>query len=384
MRIEKLNIYKISLPFTGDFSISRLTGASSNIIVVEAIADQGEIKGYGEAVPVEFITGETQESTARSVGFFAQKRSFPWELDDVSQIWDFVDTLPRGKEHNAAICASEMALLDALGKGQRRSIIHYFPHKFFTAKIYYGATIPLSNKQRTIELCKFAGNLGLTNLRIKMGKDFEQNRDAMEAVRSVFGDECDIRVDPNGAWDRDLAFKHMPMIRKYKVKVVEQPMISANPAFGEFAEALSSKGVSLMACESAPTLNHVKDIIKQGFYDIINIKLSRCGGFRRSFGIIDHVRKNGLSFQIGCQIGESGILSAAGRVLCLLCRDARYYDGSYGSFLLKKNVTLEDVSFGPCGEAGPLEGPGLGVEVSRRSLENLRNDGSPVITVLRP
>ena len=82
-------------------------------------------------------------------------------------------------------------------------------------------------------------------------------------------------------------------------------------------------------------------------------------------------------------MGESGILSAAGRILCLLCGDAVYCDGSYDEFLLKQNVTVEDVSMGPGGEADPLNGPGLGVEVSDKNLACL-SEGYTTITVLRP
>jgi muconate cycloisomerase len=99
--------------------------------------------------------------------------------------------------------------------------------------------------------------------------------------------------------------------------------------------------------------------------------------------MIDEIRKSGLSFQIGCTLGESGILSAAGRTLCLLCGDAVNYDGSYDQFLLKENTTVENVSFGPGGEAGPLDGPGLGVKVSGQNLLRLGN-GSPVLTITRP
>ena len=82
-------------------------------------------------------------------------------------------------------------------------------------------------------------------------------------------------------------------------------------------------------------------------------------------------------------MGESGILSAAGRILCLLCSDAVYCDGSYDEFLLEKNATVEDVSFGPGGEADLLNGPGLGIEVSGQKLARL-SEGSTTVTVLRP
>jgi len=350
---------------------------------VEVIADQEGIKGYGEGVPVEFITGETPKSAVKSVSLFGQNDFFPWELNDVSQIWNFIDNLPNGKEYNAAICACEMSLLDALGKKQKKSVIDYFPDEFFIPEICYGATIPLSNKRRIIEMCKMCREMKINNLRVKMGKDFKQNNDAIEAVRSVFGDDCDLRIDPNGAWDRYLAFTHIPLIKKYNVKIVEEPMSKDNPDFVEFAKIMQANGVILMACESAPTLNDVERIIREGYYQMINVKLSRNGGFRRSLRIIETIRKSGQSFQIGCTIGESGILSAAGRALGLLCKDAKYYDGSYDRFLLKENITTEHVSFGPGGKAGPLDGPGLGVKINKESLMRLSN-GSPRVTISNP
>ena len=116
---------------------------------------------------------------------------------------------------------------------------------------------------------------------------------------------------------------------------------------------------------------------------MINVRISKCGGFRRSLRIIDYLRDNNISFQIGCQLGETGLLSAAGRALSLLCGDAIYYDGSYDEFMLKENITSENVSFGAGGKAGPLKGFGLGIEVSRQKLERL-SDLPEKITITRP
>jgi muconate cycloisomerase len=383
MKIGNLNIYNILLPFSGDFSHSLKKGSSANNIVVEVIADTGEIKGYGEGAPRPYVTGESKESATKSISHFLKKQSFPWDLNEVSQIWDFTDSLPKGKENNAAICALEMSLLDALGKSQDINIIEYFPKDFFTSTIYYGAAIPLSNKKRIMEICRLIGKMRINKLRLKMGKAFERNKEAIETVKLMFGDDYDLRIDLNGAWDHEIASNHISLIKKYDVKVVEQPMILGDPGFTEFAKIMQSYGVILMADESVCSLEDLEGIIKDGNYKMINIRLSKCGGFRRSLRIIDHLRMNGLSFQIGCQLGESGILSAAGRALSLLCRDAVYYDGSYDRFMLKENITTEDVSFGLGGEAGPLDGSGLGVKINRESLMRLSN-GYPSLSISNP
>ena len=383
MKIGKINIYNILLPFSGDFSHSLKKGSSANNIVVEVIADTGEIKGYGEGAPRPYVTGESKESATKSISHFLKKHSFPWDLNEVSQIWDFVDNLPNGKEHNSAICALEMSLLDALGKSQDINIIEYFPKDFFTSTIYYGAAIPLSSKKRIMEICRLIGKMRISKLRLKMGKAFERNKEAIETVKLLFGDDYDLRIDLNGAWDHKTASNHVSLITKYDVKVVEQPMIPGDPGLAEFAKIMQNYGVILMADESVCSLEDLEGIIKDGNYKMVNVRLSKCGGFRRSLRIIDHLRMNGLSFQIGCQLGESGILSAAGRALSLLCRDAVYYDGSYDRFMLKENITTQDVSFGPGGKAGPLDGSGLGVKINRENLLHLSN-GYPSLSISNP
>lgn len=374
MIIDQINIYKVTLPFSVDFRHARKRRPSVENVIVEIIADQGDIKGYGEGAPRPYVTSETQESASRSVGHFLRKDSFPWELNEVWQIWDFVDSLPNSRDSNSAICAIEMSLLDTLGRLQKRSTVDYFSKDFYLNKVQYGASIPLADMERIAEICRLIGKIGISQLRLKMGQDFQHNSDIFEAVKLFFGDNLGLRVDSNAAWDIALACEHIPLIEAHKVKVVEQPLRPEDPNIAEFAEALQNKGTILMADESACSLNEVEKVIEEGHYKMINVRLSKCGGFRNSLKIIEYLRYRGMPFQIGCQLGESGILSAAGRALSLLCGDAHYYDGSYDAFLLKENITVDHVSFGPGGEAGPLEGPGLGVEVSPQSLERLSTD----------
>ena len=382
MQVESVRVYRITLPFQGHFAISRLDGRSSTRIVVEVTADQGRVKGYGEAVPVEFVTGETPESVMKDVTSYVSGGSFPQHLTDVFQIWDFVERLPDGREHNAALCAIEMALLDALGKEQRRSVLDYLPQQWATPCIHYGASITLGDRGRIEQLCRMIQSIGMRHLRIKMGSDFEQNKTALETVWEVFGPDCEKRVDPNGVWDFDLAMRHLPLLTKYRVRIIEEPMPRTSRGFEEFAEAVHARGLTMMGCESAPTLQEVKAIIEEGHYRMFNVKLCRSGGFHRTLQIIDHLRKEKIPFQIGCTLGEAGLLSAAGRALGLVCSDAVTYDGSYDRFMLKENITEEDVTFGAGGKAGPLGGYGLGVTVKSEKLSRL-SDFSSLVSLRR-
>jgi len=73
-------------------------------------------------------------------------------------------------------------------------------------------------------------------------------------------------VDINCAWDRKLAFKHIPLIKNYKIKVVEQPMMPNEPDLADFAGIMQKEGVILMADESACSLGDMEKIAKEGYY----------------------------------------------------------------------------------------------------------------------
>ncbi len=384
MLIEHVNIYHVTLPFARNFSHSRKKAVSAENIIVEVLADQGEIRGYGEGAPRPYVTGETQDIAAKNIQNFLKKEDFPWRLDDVVQIWDFIDHLPNEKYYNAAVCALEMSLLDALARSLDKSVIDCLTtDDFLCSRIYYGAAVPLSDGKRIVEICKLIKKLGIDKLRIKMGKDLKENRSTAYAVRSVFGDDCDLRADVNGVWSYELALEHLPLLEECRIKIIEQPMAPMDPDIAYFASALRENKKILMADESACSLDDVEMIIREGYYGMVNVRLSKCGGYRRSLKIIELLRNSGVLFQIGCQLGESGILSSAGRTLGLLCSDAQYYDGSYDALLLSDNLTQENVGFGPGGEAGPICGPGLGVKVCGKSLKRL-SDNTAILSIRKP
>jgi len=383
MRIDRINIYGIKLPFAGSFPHALKKEAFAENIIVEIIAETDHLTAYGEGAPRPYVTGETQDSAIENFGFLIEQGAFPWDLEDVSQLWNFTDSLPKEKKYNAVVCAMEMALLDALGKFQNRPVIDYFPATFATDTIYYGAAVHLGSTEKTTRICELIQHLGIRQIRVKMDDQFEQNQKAMEIVRSKFGSDCDLRIDVNGAWNSELALKHVPLILNHPVGIVEQPLMPRADGLSDFAAVMKTNGIILMADESVCTLKDVDTILTQGDYEMVNVRLSKCGGFRRSLEMIAYLRTTGLSFQIGCQLGESGILSAAGRILCLLNHDSQYYDGSYDKFLLQKNLTEENVTFGPGGMAGPLKGPGLGIQVNRQYLTDL-NQGLARKTVSRP
>ena len=78
-----------------------------------------------------------------------------------------------------------------------------------------------------------------------------------------------------------------------------------------------------------------------------------------------------MRVQVGCQVGESSLLSAAGRLLAATLPEFEALEGSTGRRLLEHDVTDEPYEFGPGGFAGVQQTPGLGVSVTSERLAKL-------------
>ena len=367
------------MPFRLTFSHSLKKAVSADNIIVEILTNS--LKAYGEGGPRPYVTGETQETALKDAPALALSEDFPWDMDNLHQVKIFIRSAGKGKSRNAVLCALELALLDLLAKSKGLRLLDLFPAKHLSGKVCYGGVAPLGDQKIISGICMIFKNIGINTIRLKLGQDYEQNLQSMRTVWEVMGRDCDLRVDVNGAWNLNLARQHLPLLISNNISMVEQPLLPRDSGWKGLGEIFKPQGIKLMADESVCSMEELEKIIEEGVIDFINIRISKCGGFLNSLEMINRIREAGLGFQIGCQLGESGVLSAAGRSLSLISPDAIYHDGSYDNMLLEKNITTQDVSFGKGGWGRPLDGMGLGVQIDHEAL--LRFSDS-MVTISRP
>ena len=108
-----------------------------------------------------------------------------------------------------------------------------------------------------------------------------------------------------------------------------------------------------------------------GACDLFNLRLSKCGGFIPSLRLAQHARQHGLGYQLGCQVGETALLSAAGRHFACSVAGLRYLEGSYDRHLVREALGTRDITFRWRGRAPALAGPGLGIALDAQALERV-------------
>jgi muconate cycloisomerase len=177
----------------------------------------------------------------------------------------------------------------------------------------------------------------------------------------------DVRLDANEAWRAaELVERVRPLLR-FNPTALEQPVPHAEVDC--LAELRPKLGVPVMLDESLCGYPDAVHAVERRTADLLNVRLSKCGGIVPSLRIIALAQSNGLGVQLGCHPGETSLLSAAGRHVAGRVSGLRYVEGSYDRHILRSNLTTRDITFGYGGRARPLVGPGLGVLVDEPALE---------------
>ena len=368
MRIIQGTIFSLKIPFVESFRHSSKDRTFSDSIIVRLVSDDGFV-GYGEGVARPYVTGETVETaltymeqelwpkiTGRQFAKLEAGSDPIAGLASVDSAFDSSDDETIIAWHSAR-CAFELALIDCLLLRYQLSLSALLPPKRKT--VVYSGVITASSDDKAVQIAKYLKLFGLTQVKVKIGTGDDKRR--LTAIREVVGDQCSIRVDANGAFGETEALAVMKEFDGLWVVCIEQPMPRGTA--DELARLKAASPIPIMVDESLVTVADAEALAAAHACDAFNLRISKCGGIRRTLQMAEIAAKAGLRVQLGSQVGETAILSAAGRHLAAYLDDPWFVEGSFGKMLLVEDVSELPVQFGHGGRAPLLTGPGLGVKV---------------------
>ena len=234
-------------------------------------------------------------------------------------------------------------------------------------EVIYSGVISADAPNDAGALAKRMARFGIRQIKVKVGAGDDAAR--LEAVRKAVGVEVELRADANGAWNADEAIEQVQRLARFKLQSIEQPVRSDDLA--GLKRVRQESGVAVMADESLVTLDQARRLIDLGACDYFNVRLSKNGGIGGCLAIARLAQEAGIKMQVGAQVGETGILSAAGRTLAAHLPALAFAEGSFGTWLLVEDVTFENIAFGLGGRAPLLQNRGLSVTVKKDVLERL-------------
>lgn len=366
MRVCRAEVFLARLPLRLSVRHALASRRESLNLFVRLRDDQGH-EGWGEGVPRDYVTGEDAVSSFSHL----EKVLLPALLGTVIEEPDgllpaIAGLLAPSPGNQTCCCAAELALLDLAGRSFDRSAAWWFGGSR-RESLRYSVVLPLLDRTATTAFLRGVKDLGVRHLKIKA--EGEIWREALAEARALLGDSVTMAVDANGSWSLPAAMAHLRAMERYEVAWVEQPLSRGREH--EIPALAGSSAIPLMADESLTTAEEARALVRQGGYRLFNLRLSKLGGLAASHRIARVAEEGGLRVQVGCQVGESSLLSAAGRLLAATLPGFEALEGSYGTRLLENDVTDEPYEFGQGGAAVVQRTPGLGIMVSAERLAPL-------------
>jgi len=387
MEIHRLTAFHVPITLRKPVRHASHERFHNDTIIVRCVMNDGNV-GWGEGLPRTYVTGESIDSAWRHLqesDFCPLREStFSSALDvalgvdqfSLAEVRPDAGVFVRECFGNSVRCAIEMALLDAACRTEGISLgeltCRLPDAKDFASPIeevfYSGAVTSLSPGKQWLSALKMR-LYAFRQVKVKVGTAGIQDQDCLRRVRRLVGPAVDLRLDANEAWHCEEVAERMAPLLRYCPTSLEQPVAHADVA--GLRQVRSVISVPVMLDESLCCVEDADRAIAGGWCDLFNIRLSKCGGLLRSVKLAALARRHGLGYQLGCQVGETGILSAAGRHFACNIPDIRYLEGSFDRFLVKDALTEQDLTFRYGGRAARLAGPGLGIDVDECRVRQL-------------
>jgi len=272
-----------SFPLAQPFIIARGTRLAGQVISVEL--SDGTHRGQGECAPFARF-GETMLSVAETIEAHCQTPG-P-NLENLA-------ALPPGAARNALDCA----LWDYRAKAASRPVWQLAglekPGPVTTA-----LTISLGSAAAMHAAAQAAANRPL--LKVKLGGAGDLDR--LAAVHQA-APAAKLIADANESWQLDDYLTLAPQFAALGVSLIEQPL----PKADQNALRGQPRPVPLCADESCVDRTSLPELI--GLYDLINIKLDKCGGLTEALALRRAARTLGFGIMVGCMISTSLAIAPA-------------------------------------------------------------------------
>lgn len=360
MKILSTDIFMFKIPMT-PFTIATGTMEYAQNIVIKIHTDEGII-GWGECSAFPMIVGETQLSCYQIAKDFA---SF-WKGKNplaISERLQELDSIIAG--NYTAKSAFDLALYDIAAKAANQPLYAFLGGKSIPIEtdLTIGIDTPENMAKDAIDFVQQGVNI----IKVKLGKDPEQDVVRIKKIREAIGYHTKIRIDANQGWDKDVALQVLQALAVYQIEFCEQPM---RKYYDDYLPALcTASPIAIMADESVFTHHDARRLIASKACHSINIKFSKSGGIHEALKIHSVAKDNNIPCMMGGML-ESRLALSAKMHFAMAMNNVKYYD--MDTCLLGH---LEDPIVGGVQFKGMhltiSDAPGIGAEVDAKYLSKL-------------
>lgn len=360
LSVSTVRAYRVEIPLEEAYHLAYASFDTIENLVVRVETDSG-LLGWGCAAPDPHVTGESIEGNLevlREELAPALCRSRESTLEKL--LGDLAEAAPKDPAARAAV---DLALHDLWGKERGVSIREMLggtEHEIPTS-----ITIGIMSLEETSAAAAKRLAEGFQILKIKGGRDPEEDIARVRAIRRAHGLGVAIRLDANQGYSVDQARRVMRALAG-EIEFIEQP-VDAGDLDG-LAALVPEAAVPVMADEPVLGPDEAQEVLGRGLR-LVCIKLMKSGGLAAAVRVCELAQEHGARVMVGCM--DELPISMAGAAHLALSHPAVAYadlDGHVGMVQQFAAGGLEiregRVSVGAV--------PGLGVRVDEDRLDEFR------------
>lgn len=353
MKIKSVKSFDVDLGNTKPYTIAFKSVDEVRNAFVE-ITLENNVTGIGAGNPSEYVVGES--FTQCVVALQEENLEFlvGRDIREINQLtWEVWKKFPKNPGARAAI---DIALYDVFTKYLDIPLVKFLGQKIYSLPT--SNTIGIKNVEETLREAKEYIKNGFKILKVKLGKDLEEDVERLVKLRENFGDEIILRIDANQGYTAEQTIQFYHRTLNLNLELIEQPLPAR--AVDEMKKLPGMIREKLAADESLITPADALELIKPPqAAGIFNIKLMKCGGISQGLKIADIAYTEGIDLFWGCN--DESIVSITAALHCAFaCSNTKYIDldGSFdlGKDIVKGGFVLKD------GVMSCSDLPGLGVE----------------------
>ncbi len=361
-RNTRFRIYQLQIPFCLPVNHNLAKRKKTEAVLVTAAWQDG-LTGLGEGTPRRYVTGEDLDSCLEAAREMAGMLAGA-DLHDTGAALEVLDECSgtaTAQENPSAYCAVELAFLDLHARIKSLPLWKILGQKSRDSFTYSGV-IPMLGETALARLLASIKKLEIKDVKIKID-ELHSGIEYTRRIASSLGNDTAIRLDANGAFSAQEAITLVSRLKSLgiDIRAFEQPVPASDLA--GLSRIIRETEVQVIVDESFRNREEMEALVRQNPGIGFNIRISKCGGIRNALSLYRLARQEGALCQIGCHVGETGVLAAATRHLAAICEDIAFLEGSYSGHVLEEDITRESVTFGKGGKAALLPGPGTGVSL---------------------
>lgn len=263
-----------------------------HVLVRVALSDGSE--GVAEAPPRPTIYGETASTIVAIIREELAPRLLGQPADEA-----WLRMAPIRNNHTAR-GAIDMAIHDALAQRAGRTLAEQLGATRTQVRVSY--ILGIGEREEVLAEAERVVAAGVRVLKVKVGRDWEEDIERIRELRAIFGDDVELYADANETMDDEHATERLAVLRDLGLCYCEEPL----PVEQVHARAvLRRHGIlPIIADDSAFTLRDLHRELELDTFDVLNIKTPRTG-YTESLAMVEAACAAGKGVMVGSQASST-------------------------------------------------------------------------------